>query len=202
MNHKVENLPRLYEDAEKLYTDVVKGKADGIINNLSSAINTLKNSWKGKDAGVQINNVVEVYNGMAAIRNALAILARDSSHVAVDYMEIQRMNSASTTVEGPVTIDEEKPMMAPYSDDRDTIDITSEAVNGKSQLDAVNDQYDNFATSVKTYHDAIMNNWQAGPRRNDAQAAFEEFEGNAERYKKILVEVSQSIATALKNYSL
>ena len=202
MNHKVNDVGQLYEDAKNLYNVVVKEQADKIINDLNAAISTLKNTWKGADAGVQINNVVDVYNGMTAIRNALAGLAKDSSIVAANYREIQRLNSASIEALAPLEIDGDKARMEPYEDVRDTIDITPEAINGKTKLDSTNDSYESFAQAVDRYYNAIMGNWQAGPGRNNAEGAFAEFMSNSTKYKQTLEDVSRSIATALSNYQL
>ncbi len=202
MNHKVNNVQQLYDDAKKLYDDIVLGKADNIINNLNQAISTLKNSWEGKDAGAQINNVVEVYNAMTKIRNALAQLSKDSSVVASSYREIQNANRANLDTLVPLTIEGEKIMIEPYEDNRDTINITAEAMNGKSALDNVNNLYEEFKTDVRRYYEAIMGNWQAGTGRERAETAFSNFMASSNRYKSILEEVSQSITDALKNYTL
>ena len=200
MNHKVNDVGILYEDAKELYGKVVKEQADNIINDLNSAITILKDSWKGADAGVQINNVVDVYNGMVTVRNALAHLAVDASLVAVNYRDIQRLNSANLDPYQPLEMDTEKPNMEAYSDTKNTIDINTNAANGRSKLDACNDTYDDFRTAVDRYYNAIMDNWQAGPGRNNAEGAFGEFMSNANRYKQTLEEVSRSITTALANY--
>ena len=202
MNHKVNDVGQLYEDAKVLYNVVVKEQADKIIADLNSAISTLKNTWKGVDAGVQINNVVDVYNGMANVRNALANLAKDSSIVAVNYRDIQRLNSAKIDALSPVEVERTVQPMEPYEDRRDTIDITPEAVNGRSKLDSTNDSYESFKTAVERQYNAIMDNWQAGPGRNNAEGAFSEFMSNAKKYKQILEDVSASITTALSNYQL
>ena len=202
MNHKVNDVEQLYVDAKSLYTHVVQEQADGIISALGSAINTLKQSWKGMDAGVQINNVVDVYNGMISIRNALAVLAKDSSTVAAGYRDIQRLNSANIGALAPIVIDGTKNRMEPYSDTRDTIDITPEAITGRSKLDSTNDAYDSFKDAVNHHYNAIMENWQAGPGRNNAEGAFAEFMTNASKYKQTLEDVSRSITTALSNYQL
>ena len=202
MDHKVRDVGQLYEDARKLYDVVVKEQADGIIADLSSAISTLKDSWKGVDAGVQINNVVDVYNGMAAVRNALAGLAKDSSTVAANYRDIQRLNSATIDALAPIEVDRTISPMEAYEDNRDTIDITPDAVNGKNKLDTTNDTYESFKAAVDRYYNAIMENWQAGPGRNNAEGAFSEFMSNANKYKQTLEDVSGSIATALSNYQL
>ena len=202
MNHKVEDVGILYEDSKELFNVVVKDQADGIIRDLNAAITTLKNSWKGADAGVQINNVVDVYNGMISIRNALAHLAVDSSLVAVNYRDIQRLNSANMDALEPVELDMELQNMEPYSDTKNTIDITTEAVNGRAKLDSTNDTYDDFVTSVDRHYNAIMDNWLAGPGRSNAENAFVDFMDNAGKYKQILEDVSKSITTALANYQL
>lgn len=202
MNHKVQNVQQLYDDAKNLYEKVVCGKADEIINNLNQAINVLKNSWEGKDAGVQINNVVDVYNAMTKIRNALAGLAKDSSTVASKYREIQNANRAALESLPPIVVEGEKTPMEPYSDERDTINITGDAMNGKVVLDNVNDKYEEFKSDVSRHYDAIMGNWQVGTGRNNAENAFSEFMANSNKYKEVLEDVSNSITDALKNYQM
>ncbi len=202
MDHKVNNVQQLYDDAKSLYDNVVTNKADVIINNLNQAITTLKNSWEGRDAGVQINNVVDVYNGMTKVRNALAELATDSSAVASKYREIQNANRANFETLMPLTTENEVAPMEPYEDDRDTINITADAMNGKSLLDNVNNQYEEFKANVRTHYENIMNNWQVGTGRDRAENAFADFMASSDKYKTILEEVSQSIADALKNYTI
>jgi len=202
MDHRVVSVQELYDDACALYNDVVCGKADTVIDNLSRAIEILKNSWEGMDAGVQINNVVDVHNAMTKIRNVLATLAKDSSIVAAKYREIQNANRAGYEDLAALTIGAEKVAIEPYSDPRDTINITSEALNGKALLDSVNGMYDDFKAEASRYHDSIMGNWQAGTGRNNAEAAFDEFMQSADKYKGILMDVSDSIADAIKNYQM
>ena len=202
MDHKVNNVGRLHSDAKLLYDNVVVGKADSMINNLNQAVTTLKNSWEGRDAGIQINSVIDVYNALAKIRNALAKLAADSSTIATRYRDIQNANRANLETLSPVTIEGEKAPMEPYEDDRDTINITSEAMNGKTLLDNVNSQYEEFKSEVRTYYESIMDNWQAGYGRDRADSAFAEFMSNSNKYKTTLEEVSQSITDALKNYTM
>ena len=202
MNHKIENVGKLYEDSNDLYTRVVKEQADGIITELDAAITTLKNVWEGVDAGVQINNVVDVHNGMVAVRNALAGLAKDSSAVAANYREIQRMNKGNIEELVPISVDEGKAPIPAYEDRRDTVNITPEALNAKNRLDVAVQEYDTFKTAVERGYNEIMNNWTAGIGRSNAESAFNDFMANANKYKQILADVSDSIATALKNYQM
>ncbi len=205
MNHKVNNVGELHADATNLYNKVVVGSdstsADSLINNLVAGINNLKTNWKGRDAGVQIQNLVGVHNALVGIRNALASLAVDSSKVAVNYRDIQRANGATDLEQlGAVSADT-KSMMENYSDTSDTVNINQAANEGKAKIDAANGAMDGFISQVSTYYNNIMNNWTQGTGRDNATQAFEQFISSSKTYKETLSSVSQSIATALSNYS-
>ena len=200
MDHRVNDVQLLYDDAVALYNDVVCNKADTIIEDLTKATETLKNCWEGVDAAVQINHVIDVHNAMVKVRNALAGLSRDSSYVASKYREIQNANRAGLQALEPVTVGDAKPMLEAYVDDRDTINITADANQGKTLLDTVNNMYDEFSAEVNRYYSNIMSNWQMGTGRDNAESAFEEFIEGSKKYKAILEGVSQSITEALRNY--
>ena len=204
MNHKIQSVQTLYDDAVRLFKVGVMGSdpasADTIINNLGQAINILKGCWEGKDAGVQINNIVTVFNGMVVVRNALSELAADSSKIASNYRGIQNSNGAGLESLTPLVADE-KTKLPEYVDSRDTISITPEANNGKARLDAAAGAMPAFISSVNASYEKIMNNWTVGTGRDKARNAFDTFMANSKRYNQILDEVSQSITNAVKNYS-
>lgn len=204
MNHKVRSVQELYDDANRLYHLVVTGgmdtSADTIIGNLASGISILKGCWEGKDAGVQIQNLVTVHNAMVDIRNALASLAVESSRVASNYRMIQNSNGAGFE-QLTVLVQEDKTRLPDYTDSRDTVGITPEADNGKSRIDMANNSIDGFIQEVKKYYSMIMDNWTVGAGRDTAREAFQSFITSSASYKETLQTVSNSIATALKNYS-
>lgn len=207
MNHKVNSVADLYTSSVELYNKVVVGtndtSASSIERNLREGIEALKNSWQGMDAGTQINNVVTVYNAMVKIKNLLSGLTVETSKIASDYRAIQRANGANN-LEELMVLREEAPdtVMGEYSDTRDTVNITPDAVNGKNKIDAANNAMDGFLTEVKRYFDDIMNNWTMGPKREEAKQLFDEFIAKAPTYKNLLAEVSQSVTTALQNYGM
>lgn len=205
MNHKVQSVQTLYEDANDLFRRYVMGSeetsADSIINNLGNGINILKNCWKGKDAGVQINNIVTVYNGMIDIRNALLQLAIDSSKIASNYREIQNSNGANLETLMPLMADV-KTKLPPYVDaNGDTVSITAEANEGKVKVDAATGAMNGFIQNVNRTYNKIMENWTIGTGRDKAVAAFNAFMSKSKMYQQTLADVSQSITTAIKNYS-
>ncbi len=204
MNHKVNSVQNLYDDAVGLFNNVVTGgantSADTIISNIMAGIDNLKGCWEGKDAGVQIQNLVVVHNGMVEIRNALGSLAVDSSKIASNYRNIQNANGAGLEELGVLNL-EERAKTGDYSDTRDTVSITEEANQGKAKIDAANDAMDGFIGDVKKYYGQIMDNWTNGTGRDQATEAFDTFLANSAKYKETLNNVSNSITQALKNYT-
>ena len=204
MNHKVNSVQNLYDDAVGLFNNVVTGgantSADTIISNIMAGIDNLKGCWEGKDAGVQIQNLVVVHNGMVEIRNALGSLAVDSSKIASNYRNIQNANGAGLEELGVLSC-EERAKTADYSDTRDTVSITEEANQGKAKIDAANDAMDGFIGDVKKYYGQIMDNWTNGTGRDQATEAFDTFLANSAKYKETLNNVSNSITQAIKNYT-
>ena len=107
--HKVVNVQELFDDSVALYDDcIVSGSssADAILGDLYAAYENLKNCWEAKDAGVQINNIVLVYNELVGIRNALAKWAESATKVAADYRDVQNSNGAGFESFVPVRADE------------------------------------------------------------------------------------------------
>ena len=203
MNHKVKNVQGLYESAMTLYNNVVVGgdsSADTILYNLNQGIENLKQNWKGKDAGLRIQEVIRVYNAMVSVRNALAQFAEASSKVAANYREVQNANGAGLETLTTLSI-EVKTNLGDYSDTADTIDINPAAANGRNSINSANDALESFKLAVQTKYGEIMENWTAGTGRDAAQNAFYSFVANVNKYKQTLSEVSSNITDALQNYT-
>lgn len=198
--HKVNNIQQLYDDACTLYNNEVIGNGDTIISNLKKAISTLSECWKGVDAGKQINNIVTVYNGMVALRNVLASVCEDTSMIAAKYRNIQIAGGGSLEELTPLSF-EPQTTLEPYSDTNDTVNIDSRANTGKAAVDSANNTIDTFVSNVKLKLTAITDNWQSGPKRDNAVSAIEQLNSASATYKEKLQEVSVSIATALQNYA-
>ena len=203
MDHKVANVQQLHDDAMYLYNNLVVGgenSADYILNNLSQSVDNLKSNWRGRDAGVRIQEIIEVHNAMVTVRNALAQLSSDSSRVAVNYRNIQIANGAGLDELAVINFDT-KSRLTEHTDTADTIDINPQAEIGRNLIDGANNALDTFRVEVKTRYDDIMGNWTVGSGRNAAKDAFDSFSANVNKYKETLTEVSSNITKALQNYN-
>lgn len=203
MDHRLRNVEQLDADSRYLYTNVVMGgksSADTMIANLAVAIEVLKTNWKGADAGVNIQNIVEVHNELVKVRNALAKLAKDSSTVAANYRDIQIRNGAPLPDLVPV-MTTDKVFLPNYTDNADTIDINPAADGGRILIVNTKDAIDDFISEARRTKDEILGNWLVGTGRGDADEAFAAFEANAKNNKDKLELTSRVITTALRNYS-
>ena len=137
---------------------------------------------------------------MVAVRNSLGALAETTTKIASSYREIQNSNGAGLETLTPVA-NEVKTVLAAYSDNRDSVNISvSEANNGNSNIRTANSEIENFISEVRKSFDAIMNNWTAGPGRDEFQNEFNSFVSNANRYRELLDQASNSITQAITNY--
>lgn len=206
MNHKVNSVADLYSSAVALYNNAVVGSAETsaatILGNLNEGIKILKRSWQGIDAGKQINNVVTVYNAFVKVKNSLEELSVETSKIASDYRAIQRANGAQLEELSKIVASAPEMLMEEYTDIRDMVNITPEAVNGKIRVEAANNAIDRFISLIGRYFNEIMDNWTAGPHREEANQAFDEFVAGSTNYKNLLNEVSQSVSSALQNYGM
>lgn len=206
MAHKVASVQTLYEDSMSLYNNVVVGSGEysaaTIIKDLDDGIANLKENWGGKDAGTQINNIIAVRNAMVGVSNALGILAGESSKVAANYREIQNSNGAGLEQFGALNA-ETKTTVGEYSDDRDTIDIKPDVTAGQAKVNTAKSAMDGFIAKAKEDCNRIMENWTEGDQnREAAKEAIETFFAQADQYKEVLVQASNSVDTAIKNYNM
>lgn len=200
LDHGVKNVGELHVYSEKLYTDSVASKADSIIANLASAIKILKENWKGADAGVNIKDVIDIYNEIVDVRNLLANLAKDSNIIAVGYREIQDGNRAHLGSLTPISIVTKNRDNEPYSDTADTIYITPSAAAGKDLLGKAAGDIQAFVNSARLYKNEVLTNWYRGPGRNQADTAFDEFEKNSKAKQAKLEEVANIVGKAVDSY--
>lgn len=206
MGHKVASVQSLYDDSVALYNNVVEGdndfSANRVIRDLEDGIANLKENWKGKDAGAQINNIIGVLNAMVTVRNALGTLSKESSKVASNYRDIQNSNGAGLE-SFAVLNSEDKVGMEAYSDDRDVIDIRPEVSGGLSKIQAAQSELESFIAETKKACDRIMENWTDGDtNREQAKSAIEAFYNNADTYKETLAQAAKSADTAVQNYRM
>lgn len=200
MDHKVNSIKGFYEDSYNLLTIVVENDNDNVLNKISSAIDLLKSTWKGKDAGVQIMNAISAYNELVELRNSLSRIASLCLIMASKYRKIQRINGAKLDEYYESKL-EDFNKLPEYTDNSDTVSIIPEAESGAILLENAVQDMEVLLGTIKDYKERIFNNWQKGAKeREQALATFEEFINSANKYSEKLTSVTGSVRQALINY--
>lgn len=200
LDHGIKNVEDLYMDSRELYNTSVMSKADSIIGDLTSAINNLRENWKGADAGVNITDVIEICREITEVRNRLADLARDANAIAVMYRKIQEGNRANLGDLPPVSTVSRELYKNDYSDTADTIYIRPEAAVGKESIGTAAKDIQAFVDSARLYKNKILDNWYMGPGRNQADDAFDAFDKSSKVKQAKLEEVAQIVGKAVDSY--
>ena len=200
LDHGIKNVEDLYMDSRELYNTSVMSKADSIIGDLTSAINNLRENWKGADAGVNITDVIEICREITEVRNRLADLARDANAIAVMYRKIQEGNRANLGDLPPVSTVSRELYKNDYSDTADTIYIRPEAAVGKESIGTAAKDIQAFVDSARLYKNKILDNWYMGPGRNQADDAFDAFDKSSKVKQAQLEEVAQIVGKAVDSY--
>lgn len=200
LDHGIKNVEDLYMDSRELYNTSVMSKADSIIGDLTSAINNLRENWKGADAGVNITDVIEICREITEVRNRLADLARDANAIAVMYRKIQEGNRANLGDLPPVSTVSRELYKNDYSDTADTIYIRPEAAVGKDSIGTAAKDIQSFVDSARLYKNKILDNWYMGPGRNQADDAFDAFDKSSKVKQAKLEEVAQIVGKAVDSY--
>ena len=200
LDHGIKNVEDLYMDSRELYNTSVLSKADSIIGDLTSAINNLRENWKGADAGVNITDVIEICREITEVRNRLADLARDANAIAVMYRKIQEGNRAHLGDLPPISTVSRELYKNDYSDTADTIYIRPEAAVGKDSIGTAAKDIQAFVDSARLYKNKILDNWYMGPGRNQADDAFDAFDKSSKVKQAKLEEVAQIVGKAVDSY--
>lgn len=203
LNHKVENVEQLLNDSQHLLnetTNGASGSAYSIIKNLSDAIDILSGCWKGLDAGVQINNIVNVYNNMVTFRNSMSDLSSYSYSIGIMYRQIQSSNGASVEVPSPLQDSISLTTKNPYEDKNDTIDITDKAVEARTELENAKSAFQDLTMTFNQDKSAILNNWTSGDRHDEFEETFGDFASKFQNYETLIADVVDKITSALANY--
>lgn len=200
LDHGIKNVEDLYMDSRELYNTSVMSKADSIIGDLTSAINNLRENWKGADAGVNITDVIEICREITEVRNRLADLARDANAIAVMYRKIQEGNRANLGDLPPISTVSRELYKNDYSDTADTIYIRPEAAVGKESIGTAAKDIQSFVDSARLYKNKILDNWYMGPGRNQADDAFDAFDKSSKVKQAKLEEVAQIVGKAVDSY--
>lgn len=204
MVHEISSLEELISSSTNVVNVDAKVTAKNVLDKLNQAYTILgvNENWKGKDAGAQINNIVEVYNAMAKYHYNLADLGTYVfNDIAVKYREIQSQNGASVEVPAKFATPEQVAAISYQPDQRDVVEIKDdEANNAVADLDEAVKGLEELISAFKNDFSVITTNWKSGPKREEFMSEFQDFESNIKGFEEKLNEAKEHVSRAVANY--
>ncbi len=200
--HRINDVDALSKSAQKIHDDLVGIQADGIVKQFDKIIADLKANWRGPDAVKNINRVIVIRNVVSRFRNALDKLAVESGNIAYKYREVQNSNLANRPTLSKIAPFGNLTEESQFSDSFEGVDVKAGLGDVRTPFAEVLSKIDTLMSnfeSIKT--EMLDNNFQEGPEREDALAAFNTFK---KEYNDIVVPNAKAlrtdIDTAAQNY--
>ncbi len=199
MNFQATNLDSAYETLSSL-DKLAATEGQNLVNNLKSLIGRLKNDWKGSDATLHINNLIDIYTGVATIVDNVHVVAHNASLSIVQAQEIRNSNGGGGNV-GVV--------IATGAGDIETIETVpptteffcdpTKAPADLTTMTAEKGAFDRFCTEFSRLKEDLLSNWTSGSNRDKAVSDFEQFEADSAKYKNSFGEAEGNLSTAVSN---
>ena len=194
---------KLYQNAVDMKNRMISanssGSTDYTLMLLGSAIDNLKRNWEGMDAGVRIQELIDVYNFIIQFRENLCAIIKDLADSASRYRNIQIVNGGTASDLALLTI-EQKAVMQSHFDNRDIVNINPAADTSVQSLIDAKESFDKMIGISQTLKDDAEISWQMGPNRNQIMQRLNDSILNSNKHSKKIAEVTEHVRNALKNY--
>lgn len=164
---------------------------------IKNVITNLQKHWKGNDATVHINNLIDIYTGLNKIINCINIIAHDNSLPIVKAQTFRNVNGGGGEVGNiiPVSEDELYPFVKLDNTAEYFVDPTG-APQDYNELAEAGDLFSNFCNKLYEYKEELFEKWESGDDRDRALSTFEEFESNVDKYKANLNKAKGNLGNA------
>lgn len=199
MNFQAKDLDGAYNTISELY-NLSTNDGEKLELSLKTIITNLQNHWKGNDAVIHINNLMDVYKGLNAVVSSIKYVSHNVSIPIVKVQTIRNSNGGRGNVGDIIPYNEE--ISAQFV----KLDLTEEyyvdpigAPNDYNELSELCDLFNVFCNRFHEYKEELFDNWVSGSDREKAVSSFEEFEINVDEYKTKLNNAKVNLEYATSN---
>ena len=186
-----------YDQCRDIYS-LIKNDGTNLLTNIKNVVDGLRTHWKGTDATLHINQLVNVYDGVDTFITEVGNDMSFASKKIVEVQEVRRANGASGKV-GEALSSCEKTETPAKVDDTPEYNCMPEASNDLKTLIQIVEQFDSFTTRIKEDSNELLQNWTAGNDRDKVVRNFSKFEEDSVEYKKSIVESRDALEVAVTN---
>lgn len=199
MDFHAHNLDSAYQTLSNL-SSIANNEGITIEKSLKNVINNLQLHWKGNDAVLHINNLMDVYAGLEAIVESVMVVAHDVSIPIVNAQTIRNSNGGTGDVGSVLLYNQPEKVL--FQKLENTTEYYVDPVGAPRDYAELCESYSaftNFCNKFSNLKEELMNNWISGTNRDKAVSNFEEFASNVSNYNKNLNAAKDNLANAITN---
>ena len=192
---KFNNLDQGYEQCNELYSSI-KGKGTELLGDLNLVVTGLKEHWKGSDATLHINRLVDIHASVNTFVKDTGNLIAYAANQVVEVQEVRRANGASANVGSRLEqLSEQEGLIK--AEETAEYYCTSDARNDYEKLVEVKNKFSTFTETVLSQGRTLMTNWIDGNGRNDVNNNLNNFETISEEFKNHIEDARSNLETAI-----
>ena len=199
--HSIKDLDLLYSDAKRLVNEVVNESIDGdILKYISSIIEDFNKYWRGEDATIQVNNLIDIKNKIIENRNIIGNIGEYISMLVINYRDAQNSNGI-VLPSFPTLSFNKLEEIENISTSTTEIFMNNEINNVTSTLNNIINTIEELNTSLESTKTSIFNNWvQEDENRIYASKMFTKVNTNNTNIINGINDVINNINTSIENY--
>ncbi len=199
MNFQASNLDAAYESLSSL-NSLASGNGQNLVTGLKTLIGSLKNDWKGNDASAHINNLIDVYTGVATIVDNVHVVAHNASASIVQAQTVRQSNGGKGNVGTvfPTGTGSVEALDRLGSTTEFFVDPTAAPVD-LQKLTGLKESFDSFGKEFSRLKEDLLGNWTSGSNREKAVSDFNQFEADSAKYRNYLAEAEANLTVAVHN---
>lgn len=194
------DLDLAYNQASGLY-NLIKDTGLGLMGELGNNINSLKENWKGSDATVHINSLIEIYGSinLMFVETANNILVPVTENI-INIQRVRQSNGGSGRVGSSLANILGHPSIVRVEDTSEYY-CTPAAATDRATLEEIYNRFNNLRNEFNTQENTLTTNWTDGSNQAGAVRAFNEVENALYEYSNVIKKALDNLTTAVNNIS-
>lgn len=201
-NHNIKDLDLLYLDAKKLVDDIaLDGIDENILAIFDKIVDDLVEQWRGYDAVVQINKLIEARNLLIDNRDIVGNIGVFISTLAKNYRDAQNVNGVILPSFIQLTISKVD-KIEKINNGSQEVYVNGNIRNTITNLNNIVSPLDELNGLVNKISVSIFDNWiQDDENRNYAIKMFKKYSENSVKITNIINEFIKCINKSIDNYN-
>ena len=198
LNFHALNLDEAYETISSL-DRLATTTGEPLTTKLNATIGALKKNWIGPDATLHINRLIDIYDEVSDVVQAVHALAYDASKEIVHQQEVLSSNGGRVNVGAVINNLYDIAKIERVPDTVEVFNNPTELPNNLRDLSIVKEDFTNFSQQFNNLKNDLERIWISGANRENIVNGFDEFTSLTTTFTKNLEVAESDLTTVVKN---